>query len=278
MDVVRKVLAKEGFRGLLAGAQAGVLGAMLSSALYFGAYELAKAGFSTNVSVWVPSAAPAGAALGEAAGKGGAQQKGSAAPPVPRGTAGGKGKGKQSAAAAAAAVAAAAEAAEAAAEAAGGHYTLRPLVRPALVPPLAAFLGNIASSLVLVPKEVLKQRMQAGAAGSTVGVARALIQAEGVRGLYRGYASTILRNSPGNIISFSGYEFLKQLQLEKLPQGSTLPPVANFATGAPWPWVPDSFIPKGAAGRSSSSAFCHAISVVCFVSDEQRRVDSAAAH
>ncbi len=75
----------------------------------------------------------------------------------------------------------------------------------AFVPPLAAALGNITSSAILVPKEVIKQRMQAGMVGSAGEVFIRTVQTEGVGGLYAGYSAALLRNLPSNIISFSTF-------------------------------------------------------------------------
>jgi len=74
-----------------------------------------------------------------------------------------------------------------------------------LVPPLAAALGNITSSAILVPKEVVKQRMQAGMVGSALEVFLQTIRSEGIGGLYAGYSAALLRNLPSNIISFSAF-------------------------------------------------------------------------
>jgi hypothetical protein len=74
-----------------------------------------------------------------------------------------------------------------------------------LPPPLAALLGNALSSLVLVPKDVLKSRMQAGAPGGVAAVAATALRTGGVRGLYAGYLPTLLRNAPSNVISFTAY-------------------------------------------------------------------------
>ncbi|KAL2652140.1 hypothetical protein R1flu_020268 [Riccia fluitans] len=84
----------------------------------------------------------------------------------------------------------------------------------ALVPPFAAALGNITSSAILVPKEVIKQRMQAGATGTAREVFMHTIQTEGVLGLYAGYSAALLRNLPTNIISFSTFEYLKMAWLK----------------------------------------------------------------
>ena len=76
-------------------------------------------------------------------------------------------------------------------------------------PPAAALLGNALSSVILVPKEVVKSRMQAGAPGGVAAVLASAIRTRGVRGLYAGYLPTLMRNAPSNMISFSAYEALR---------------------------------------------------------------------
>ena len=80
----------------------------------------------------------------------------------------------------------------------------------------AAALGNLVSSLVFVPKEVLKQRMQAGTAGVRVPAAlRGVLREQGVRGLYTGFTASVLRNMPSNAINFWTFEKLRALQLQR---------------------------------------------------------------
>jgi len=79
---------------------------------------------------------------------------------------------------------------------------------------VAAASGNAASSLVFVPKEVVKQRLQAArAAGDTSATAARVVmtslQQDGLSGLYRGYCATLLRNIPSAVIRFVAYEELK---------------------------------------------------------------------
>jgi solute carrier family 25 S-adenosylmethionine transporter 26 len=73
------------------------------------------------------------------------------------------------------------------------------------VPPFAAAVGNLASSAFLVPKEVVKQRLQTGAAGTARAVFVNIVREEGVKGLYKGYSAALLRNVPSNVISFSTF-------------------------------------------------------------------------
>lgn len=84
-----------------------------------------------------------------------------------------------------------------------------------LVHAVAAAAGNTASSLVFVPKEVLKQQMQTyrnshgGASSSLPRVLSTILRERGVRGLYSGYRATLLRNIPSAILRFALYEEFK---------------------------------------------------------------------
>ncbi|XP_070759112.1 mitochondrial S-adenosylmethionine carrier protein isoform X2 [Enoplosus armatus] len=60
---------------------------------------------------------------------------------------------------------------------------------------LAASLGEIVACLIRVPTEVVKQRTQASPSSTTYHVLLATLREEGVRGLYRGYGSTVLRET-----------------------------------------------------------------------------------
>lgn len=153
-DVVYKVLASQGIWGLYSGVQAAFVGSVMSSAVYFGTYELGKGIFCNMVA-------------------------------LPK----------------------------------------------TMMPPLAAALGNITSSAILVPKEVVKQRMQAGAAGSARDVLLHIIKLEGVAGLYAGYSAALLRNLPSNMISFSTFEYLKLAWLAR-SGGAVLTPWQSVLSGA----------------------------------------------
>ncbi|XP_024361501.1 protein MITOFERRINLIKE 1, chloroplastic [Physcomitrium patens] len=154
LDVVSKVIAKQGIAGLYSGVQAAFVGSIISSSIYFGTYELGK-----------------------------------------------------------------------------GVFTSIGNCPKTLVPPLAAALGNITSSAILVPKEVVKQRLQAGMVGSELDVFLQTIRTEGIGGLYAGYSAALLRNLPSNIISFSTFEYLKLAWL-KDSEKTTLEPWQSVISGA----------------------------------------------
>lgn len=154
IDVVKKVLAKQGIAGFYCGLPAALVGSMVSSSVYFGMYELGKGVLGTAVQC-----------------------------PV------------------------------------------------ALVPPFAAALGNITSSAILVPKEVIKQRMQAGATGTALEVVMGTLRNEGVGGLYAGYSAALLRNLPSNMLNFSAFEYMKAAWLVRTGK-DTLEPWQSVLSGA----------------------------------------------
>lgn len=97
---------------------------------------------------------------------------------------------------------------------------------------VSAACGNVASSVLFVPKEVVKQRMQAGLhGGSFFNAAAAVVRTSGPRALYRGYKATLLRNIPSTMIRFALYEELKLLATHSSP-GRELSPPEYVAAGA----------------------------------------------
>ncbi|KAL5703584.1 S-adenosylmethionine carrier 1 [Ranunculus cassubicifolius] len=73
----------------------------------------------------------------------------------------------------------------------------------------AGALGGAASSLVRVPTEVVKQRMQTGQFTSAPNAVRAIMAKEGFRGMYAGYGSFLLRDLPFDALQFCLYEQLR---------------------------------------------------------------------
>ncbi|KAM9860087.1 mitochondrial S-adenosylmethionine carrier protein [Aulostomus maculatus] len=85
---------------------------------------------------------------------------------------------------------------------------------------VAASLGEIVACLIRVPTEVVKQRTQACPSSTTYHMLLATLKEEGVRGLYRGYRSTVLREIPFSLVQFPLWEYLKSLWSWR--QGHTL--------------------------------------------------------
>ncbi|MEE6502557.1 hypothetical protein FKM82_004554 [Ascaphus truei] len=57
----------------------------------------------------------------------------------------------------------------------------------------AASLGELVACLIRVPSEVVKQRVQVSPSSTTYQMLARTLHEEGIRGLYRGYKSTVLR-------------------------------------------------------------------------------------
>ena len=79
-----------------------------------------------------------------------------------------------------------------------------------LIPPTAGAMGNIVSSAIMVPKELITQRMQAGAQGRSWQVLLRILERDGVLGLYAGYSATLLRNLPAGVLNYSFKSDLKK--------------------------------------------------------------------
>ncbi|XP_022154147.1 S-adenosylmethionine carrier 1, chloroplastic/mitochondrial [Momordica charantia] len=74
---------------------------------------------------------------------------------------------------------------------------------------MAGAVGGIAASLIRVPTEVVKQRMQTGQFASAPDAVRLIAAKEGFKGLYAGYGSFLLRDLPFDAIQFCIYEQLR---------------------------------------------------------------------
>lgn len=78
-----------------------------------------------------------------------------------------------------------------------------------LGPLIAGATAGAAASIVRVPTEVIKQRMQAGEFARAAGAVKAILAREGAKGLFAGYGSFLLRDIPFDAIEFVAYEQLK---------------------------------------------------------------------
>lgn len=100
-----------------------------------------------------------------------------------------------------------------------------------LVPPTAGAMGNIVSSAIMVPKELITQRLQAGAKRRSWEVLLRILEKDGFLGLYAGYSATLLRNLPAGVLSYSSFEYLKAAVLSKTKKGH-LEPIQSVCCGA----------------------------------------------
>ncbi|KAI3697875.1 hypothetical protein L6452_30974 [Arctium lappa] len=109
----------------------------------------------------------------------------------------------------------------------GGDHSRKP--EPHIIIPSAAFAGSIIS-FILCPSELVKCRMQIQGTDSVVPSSRKYsgplncvietVKTEGVTGLFRGGVTTLLRESIGNAVFFSTYEYLRHSMHSQLKGSS----------------------------------------------------------
>ncbi len=98
---------------------------------------------------------------------------------------------------------------------------------------LAASFGEVTACIVRVPCEVVKQRAQA--LHKTSGkVLLTTINREGLKGLYRGYFSTVFREIPFSLIQFPLWEYFKEVwqRRQSHPLAAWQSSVCGAAAGA----------------------------------------------
>lgn len=101
-----------------------------------------------------------------------------------------------------------------------------------LVHGLAAMSGNILSSAVFVPKELIKQQLQYRQSGNVLGVVVDILSKNGFRGLYVGYQATLMRNIPTAVLRFSLYEEFRYRWTNSEEQTSNIMSPKFFLAGA----------------------------------------------
>uniref|UniRef100_A0A914H8X4 S-adenosylmethionine mitochondrial carrier protein n=1 Tax=Globodera rostochiensis TaxID=31243 RepID=A0A914H8X4_GLORO len=80
-----------------------------------------------------------------------------------------------------------------------------------LMDALSATFGELVACLVRVPTEIVKQRSQTSPSLGLLHIGKELYRTRsGIRGFYKGYASTIAREIPFSFIEFPLWEFLKR--------------------------------------------------------------------
>ena len=84
---------------------------------------------------------------------------------------------------------------------------------------IAASCGELASCIIRVPTEVVKQRAQAMTEHSSLSAFKEIIAARQenvLAGLYRGFGITIMREIPFTMIQFPLYEAMKRWRAKQL--------------------------------------------------------------
>nr|QKY15114.1 s-adenosylmethionine carrier 1 (SAMC1) [Polytomella parva] len=95
---------------------------------------------------------------------------------------------------------------------------------------IAGAVGGAASSLIRVPTEVIKQRIQTREFHGLVDAVRGVTRTEGLRGLYAGYGAFMLRDLPFDAIQFAAYE--KARSIFRTVTGREASPAETSVIGA----------------------------------------------
>jgi len=105
---------------------------------------------------------------------------------------------------------------------------------------LAGAGSGVCVAFVLTPVELIKCRLQIQQSASVVkerysspiDVISRTYKAEGIRGLYRGHSSTLMREIPGNFAWFGTYEVACHLLAPKGGSKADMSPFGHMAAGA----------------------------------------------
>ncbi|KAG0029249.1 hypothetical protein BGZ81_003997 [Podila clonocystis] len=115
-----------------------------------------------------------------------------------------------------------------------------PTLSPIPATAISAIIGDLASSVIKVPREVVTSRLQTGyyasaaASGHNVNagfVFRSVLREEGARGLFRGFWSTTARDCPFMVILFTTYENFKAFHISNMQTAITSDP--NYVASSP---------------------------------------------
>lgn len=81
------------------------------------------------------------------------------------------------------------------------------------------FAAGFSASGLTFPMEVVRRRAMVGAAASNFfKAAPAIVQAEGIAGLYKGYAINVVKVAPSSAITFFTYESVRKV-LDSIASG-----------------------------------------------------------
>lgn len=109
----------------------------------------------------------------------------------------------------------------------GTYETLQKKTENMMKPPPLAVLAGIAfvaSSLILVPGELVKQQLQMGHYTSLSEAAEGIFTEKGLLGFYTGYSAVCWRDVPYTMMELSIYDWLKRLPIPQLNTRTTTGP------------------------------------------------------
>eukprot|EP01032_Pedospumella_encystans_P011827 gene11827-13724_t len=99
----------------------------------------------------------------------------------------------------------------------------------AVTPALAGALARMVSVTIISPLELIRTVQTGGVNQSIAEIARSVVRDEGIRGLYRGWGSSVLRDCPFSGIYWLGFETLRPVYGKLIYSAPPSSKQANFA-------------------------------------------------
>ena len=94
-----------------------------------------------------------------------------------------------------------------------------------------AVLGDLSSSFIKIPKELITQKIQTGQYNNTREVMKDVLMRRDFFSLYRGTASTLMRDFPFMVSLFSSYDFIKYQKQKREQEGNNMSTLEFTLTG-----------------------------------------------
>ena len=101
-----------------------------------------------------------------------------------------------------------------------------------LTPGLAGGLARTIVVTAVAPIELMRTVQTSGIGLSTSQLVRNIYKRQGIAGFYRGWANTVLRDSPFSFIYWLGFDQIKRSVYSKGMDGYFPAPVTNFMSGS----------------------------------------------
>jgi len=148
------------------------------------------------------------------------------------------------------------------------ELTAHGVVNGTLAPGLAGAVARFYSVSVIAPLELIRTLQTAGQPGSVWELARDVVQRDGVRGLYRGWHSTVLRDVPFSAVYWFTFERLKSMYRGVFGvdlvlvahsdggEGETSPPAVSSSGGTAPTGSRQHHCPQPAAANSTFWPIC----------------------
>jgi solute carrier family 25 protein 39/40 len=107
---------------------------------------------------------------------------------------------------------------------------------PTYVAGISGAIARMISVSVVAPFELVRTMQSSGNSGGFLSIAKAIVQQNGARGLYKGWSSTIMRDCPFSALYWFSFEAIKPIATKSLRtiahSEDSFSPMATFISGS----------------------------------------------